>query len=236
MFRRAVVFAIVVAAGCAKQRECRETSDTINAAVGRIQGMTFQADDSAKMMKSVEELGRAAEEEGAKIDKLELTTAELKKLVGEYRTMLTEVAKVSKQLLAAAKQSADLEADAKKSEEEVQQALDAIEAECKGGGSDCTALAEKMAKGPTGEGGDDKAFLASLQRFEADLAKLEPEDPKVAEALAKLVKAIGGQAKLLDKALKAEEDIDEAVKAMDTAVDPEDRIVDELNKFCGATP
>lgn len=219
--------------GCAKQKECKETSDTINAAVSRIESMTFKGEDTAEMIKSVEALGRAAEEEAAKIAKLEITTLELKKRVDEYHAMLDDVAKVSKQLLEAAKQSNELEDGAKKSEKEVGAAIEAIQKECERGAAGCIEVAQKMSQAPKGSE-DDKAFAAGLKKFSGELAALKPADPKVAEAVSKLVKAVDNQAKLLDKAVATEKAVDDAVKAMDKAVEPEDRIVDELNKFCGA--
>ena len=230
---RASVFLLLVwiASGCAKQRECKETSDAINAAVTRIEGMGLKGDDPAAMKKSVEDLGRAAEEEAERVGKLSITTEELKRDVESYKRMLEEVAKISKQLHTVLETAQRLEEGAKKSEKDVQDAIDALQRECERGAAGCQEVAEKMKEGPTGNE-DEKTFLKALKKFKSDLESLQPADAKVAEAVAKLVKAVDGQAVLLDKALKAEQDVDRTVEAMDKAVEPEDRIVDSINKLC----
>jgi chromosome segregation ATPase len=229
----AVALALLLAlTGCAKQKECKETSEAINAAVTRIEGMSFEGEDSEATIKNVDALVKAAEEEGAKIAKVQITTEELTKHVDEYKKMLGDVVAAAKQLLTAAKQSAELEKEADKAQKEVQSALDAIGKECERGASGCLELAQRMSAGPSGEEEDDQ-LAEAMKKYAKDLSELKLPDPKVAEALGKLVTAVTNQAAVLDKALKAEKDVDGAIEAMDKAVEPEDRIVDTLNRYCG---
>jgi len=233
----AVLLCGAFAVGCnSKVKECNQVADIVNEnvdALHKIERDLRAANDPGEEGKQAQAMVTAVQDATQKLEALNIGTDGLKPLVAAYVSMLKQVEEGGKEIVSqveAAGELTDTKIDA--TLEALQNAQKAVVAACEKPSDDCPKVAAVFDAFPNSVTDDEVG--PAFSKMGADLEKLELADGPVKTATTELIKVVKEKVVLLEKAVRLQKALEAAGKKIDDAVAQEDKVVDDLNGFCGA--
>lgn len=227
----------VLSGACnSKVEECNRVADIVNAnveAMHKIEQDLHAGNDPAEEGRQAQVMVEAVQEAAQKLKGLEIKTEGLKGLVTAYVDMLAKIEEGGREIVAQVGAAGDLsDAKLEATLEALQGAQEGVLKACEKPSEDCKRVGAVLEKLSTDETLDGLA--ASFSKVGAELEKVELADGPLKTATADLVRVVKEKVTLLEKAMQMQKGLEAAEKKIDDAVAAEDKVVDELNGFCGA--
>lgn len=234
----AVLVCSFFAAGCnSKVKECNQVAEIVNANVAALQKIgqdLHSSNDPGEEGKQAQAMVAAVQDAAQKLGALSIGTDGLKPLVAAYIDMLKKVEEGGKEVVAQVEAAGDLtDAKVDATLKALQDAQEAIVKACDNPSADCPKVGAVLEKFPSSISEDQ--LVSAFTTLGSDLEKLELGEGPVKAATATFVNVVKEKVVLLEKAVKLRAALEAAEKKIEDAVAAEDKVVDDLNTFCGAT-
>lgn len=226
-----------LSAGCAnKVQECNQVADIVNTNVDALHETdkklhaTTDPEQEAKLAEGMIELVRQASKD---LSALELKTEGLRPLVTAYTDMLGQIEAAGTEILGhVAKAEGVTEQKVKESFQSLEKALETLSKACATPSEDCNALSAILDKFPRAP--KDSEIVSAFNTLSSNLKKLEVKDESVKAAAEKFMGVVEDKVALLEKAQELQAALETTEKKLDSAIEAEDKVVSQLNQFCGA--
>lgn len=190
------------------------------------------SDDPAEGGKQAQAMADAVQQAAQKLSALEIKTEGLKSLVANYVDMLKKVEEGGREIVAQVQAAGDLsEAKLEATAKKLEGAQEGIMRACEKPDKDYLQVATVLEKLATASA---EGLAEIYAKVSEELEKVTLSDGPLKTATAELVKVLKEQVTLLNKALQLQQGLEAAEKKINEAVAAEDKVVDDINNFCGA--
>lgn len=233
-----VVCGVFATACNSKIKECNQVTEIVNGNVDALQQIGREmrsTSDSSEEGKHARAMVETVEKAITSLAKLDLRTEGLKPLVAAYVDMLKKIQEGGSEIVTHIDAAGDLsEKKVDESIEALTKAQDGIVKACENPNGDCmkvAAILEKFADDPRAD-----QLVVVFTTLGTELEKLElADDSPLKGATTEFVRVVKEKTALLEKANKVQQGIEAGEKKIDEAVAAEDKLVDDLNNFCGGS-
>lgn len=205
--------------------------DLLNGAASKMEVLKPDEKDLVQSAKTTREMSSLANGTVGQLDALEISNEGLKKHADAYKQVLQDMAKGTEAMAGFMEEMAKLETESNgAANETLETTRKAIEEKCQTATDDCRKITQVMATVPSDAKEDELPKV--LTDYATSLKALEVED-ELKQLVAEHIVAVENFVSIVNRASDLQAKADAAQAELDNVVNREDKLVDEINGYCG---